>query len=80
MKSLYNEYEAQNYEDCQKIHDIMDEAISEVVTHCLNNDISMRDAMGVCMSDVMNGFAFQILHKANKMRKAKRLDLSAKTE
>jgi len=69
MKRLFNEYEAQIYDDCKPINDIMDKALKEVVAYCETNNISFRDATSVCVSDINNHLAYQILNRASKMKK-----------
>jgi len=69
MKRLFSEYEAQIYDDCKPINDIMDKALREIVYYCENNNFSFRDAKNVCVSGIDNHFEYPIFNRAFMMKK-----------
>jgi len=69
MKRLFNEYEAQIYDDCKPINDIMDKALGEIVYYCENNNISFLDAKTVCISDINSYFEYPIFNRTFMMKK-----------
>ena len=71
MKSLFNKYEAQT-QDCDKINEIMGKAIAEIAAYCKTNNLSLRDAFGVCSIELANGFAYLTLRQAIQMKKDER--------
>jgi hypothetical protein len=72
MKRLFNEYEAQVYEDCKPINDIIDKAIDEVIEYCKANNLSLRDAESVFYSNLSGHFAYHVLKKAFYLKKSQR--------